>query len=119
MISEKRLSKIKKEALEQHKGNPLYKVDISYKDLLKMIKAITHARNACAEAYQIMGVTLTCDGDVCWEVGDTKRALDNISAAANGKKCPHKDLLPWPMDREDACGSPPPGFVRVHNRGDK
>lgn len=56
---------------------------------------IERLRSACAEAYQVMGAALMDDAR-SWTDADAARALDNILAAAEGRPCPHADLLPWP-----------------------
>lgn len=51
------------------------------------------AREACAEAYQVIG-SLAYQAGV-FDHDDVIEALDNTLAAADGRKRPH-DLLPWP-----------------------
>ena len=49
----------------------------------------------CGEAYQVIGAGML--GTNCvFTQSDVARALDNLSAAANGELRPHDDLLPWP-----------------------
>ena len=69
--------------------------DATCHSLESALVEIERLRDACAEAYQVMGVALLSDKR-CWSDVDAERALDNILAAANGEACPHPDLLPWP-----------------------
>lgn len=56
---------------------------------------IDRLRADCAEAYQVVGAGML--GEPCeYTQADVERALDNLSAAANGAPRPHADLLPWP-----------------------
>ena len=59
---------------------------------------IKRLRQACTEAYIIMGTVFIIEGEdgVVWDDEDATRVLDNIFAAANGDPIPHSDLLPWP-----------------------
>lgn len=59
---------------------------------------IQKLREVCAEAYQVLGVALIGEPR-CWTDADAARALDNVSAAANGDPIPHQDLLPWPLQQ--------------------
>ena len=52
---------------------------------------IERLQEDCAEAYQVVGALA---GDRFGDPGVTK-ALDNLSAAANGEPRPHDDLLPF------------------------
>lgn len=61
----------------------------AYNEMMKL-------RGDCAEAYQVVGAGMW--GDPCpYTQRDVERALDNLSAAANGMPRPHADLLPWPQ----------------------
>jgi hypothetical protein len=55
---------------------------------------ITRLRLDCAEAYHVVG-SLASHLD-CLDHPDVVRSLENLAAAAKGKKRPHEDLLPWP-----------------------
>jgi len=60
----------------------------AYKEMMRL-------REDCAEAYQVVGCGMF--GEPCkYTQEDVARALDNLSAAANGVPRPHADLLPWP-----------------------
>jgi antitoxin component HigA of HigAB toxin-antitoxin module len=48
----------------------------------------------CAEAYQVVGA-ISADLEID-EHPDIVRALDNLSAASEGRPRPHEDLLPFP-----------------------
>lgn len=63
------------------------------------LQEIDRLRNACAEAYQVMGVALL-GSERCWSDADAERALDNMLAASNGEPRPHQDLLPWPRGKK-------------------
>lgn len=52
-------------------------------------------RQDCGEAYQVIGAGMLGE-PVTYAQADVERALDNLSAAANGEPRPHEDLLPWP-----------------------
>lgn len=74
--------------------------------LAKVREQLEQARRDCAEAYQVVGQMLgTASERMSWTDDDVVRALDNLSAAANGEPRPHEDLLPWPAapraDREE------------------
>ena len=56
---------------------------------------IDRLREDCAEAYQVIGAAMLGE-PVTYTEDDVERALDNLSAAANGTQRPHVDLLPWP-----------------------
>lgn len=56
---------------------------------------IERLQRDCGEAYQVIGAGML--GIQCvFTQSDVARALDNLSAAANGEPRPHDDLLPWP-----------------------
>lgn len=58
-------------------------------------REVERLRRDCAEAYQVVGAGML--GEPCsYTQADVERALDNLSAAANGEPRPHDDLLPWP-----------------------
>lgn len=67
---------------------------------------IERLRDDCAEAYQVVGAAML--GEPCaYDDSDVERALDNLSAAANGTPRPHDDLLPWPREQgANASGKP-------------
>lgn len=56
---------------------------------------VERLRRDCAEAYQVIGAGMFLDTSQ-YTQADVERALDNLSAAANGEPRPHDDLLPWP-----------------------
>jgi len=57
---------------------------------------IYRLRHDCGEAYQVIGCMSFDSENRRWTDDDEIRALDNLSAAANGMPRPHNDLLPWP-----------------------
>jgi hypothetical protein len=59
------------------------------------LSEIERLRRDCAEAYQVIGAGMLL-APVPYTQDDVARALDNLSAAANGDPRPHDDLLPWP-----------------------
>ena len=77
---------------------------VSFDDAPKMTPAMTRpppddaqaARIACAEAHQVLGALAHHVG--LFDHPDVIRALDNLSAAADGRPVPHTDLLPWPKE---------------------
>ena len=65
----------------------------SRSDLLDELERL---RRDCAEAYQVIGAAML--GVPCaYKQDDVARALDNLSAAADGRPRAHEDLLPWPL----------------------
>jgi dihydroorotase len=69
-------------------------------------RRIDNLRNVCADVYQVVGALSHYANVFCTK--DIERALDNLAAAADGRRIPHKDLLPWPKD--------PRPFVRLERR---
>lgn len=61
--------------------------------LFSKVKEVSRLRRDCSEAYQVIGAM--ADHAFPFENADVQRALDNLSAAANGRPRPHDDLLPW------------------------
>lgn len=56
---------------------------------------VARLRRDCAEAYQVVGA-LALGETQLYSESDIAAALDNLSAAAAGRKRPHENLLPWP-----------------------
>ena len=54
---------------------------------------VARSRRDCAEAYQVVGELAARAG--LFEHPDVAKALDNLSAAANGDPRPHEGLLPF------------------------
>jgi predicted negative regulator of RcsB-dependent stress response len=54
---------------------------------------IERLQRDCAEAYQVVGALAMAAG--AFETDAVRKALDNLSAAANGDPRPHEDLLPF------------------------
>jgi hypothetical protein len=54
---------------------------------------INRLRRDCAEVYQVMGAMIAAAGMA--DHPQAIKALDNLSAAANGQPRPHEDLLPF------------------------
>lgn len=69
-----------------------------------MTDALERALEALGEAYQVVGAIARYAG--IFETTDVQRALDNISAAANGEPVPHTDLLPWPKEELRPTNAP-------------
>ena len=65
--------------------------------VVRLRNEIERLQADCAEAYQVVGHMLRLGEKLPrWTDDDVERALDNLWAAASGKKRPHHDLLPWP-----------------------
>lgn len=48
---------------------------------------------ACAEAYQVIGVTML--GNPSFDQDKVEKVLDNLTAANYGESLPHGDVLPF------------------------
>lgn len=84
-------------------------VDFVMNDPFNAADEITRLRRDCAELYQVIGVLTEPHGDLSGDAQCVK-ALDNASAAADGEKRPHDDLLPFTAGLNGAycpwCGHP-------------
>jgi hypothetical protein len=68
--------------------------------LESLCAAVDRLQRDCAEAYQVIGAGMFLD-PAEYTQADVERAMDNLSAAANGDPRPHDDLLPWPQQSGD------------------
>jgi hypothetical protein len=62
---------------------------------VELTAEIERLRSDCAEAYQVVGALAGYAG--VFEHPGVIQALDNLSAAADGKPRPHAELLPFDL----------------------
>lgn len=58
-----------------------------------LLREVRRLRDACAEAYQVVGTLGAAVG--VSDAPELEKALDNLAAASRGEPCPHADLLPF------------------------